>query len=104
MTQEETMKRNEAIDKMLGTLINLKGYKPFNYREDYLRLMPVYERIESLGYCGHISKTELGHRVWFVDINGVRVLSYNRHEDLKTAIWLTVSDFAIDFNNRDNGN
>lgn len=104
MTQEEIIKRNEAIDKMLGTLINLKGYKPFNYREDYLRLMPAYEHVQSLGNYGRIYKKNSSAFVSELFDKDGSEMCYNEEEDLRTAIWLTVSDFAMDFNKKSNGN
>lgn len=111
MSSEETKNRNEAIVKMLGYKIypdkafipdlitHIKRSKVPLYHKDWNLLMPAYLLIKSLGYHGTIEDLgKPGHRVYFTDKNFKPVGTGNRDEDLRTAIWLTVSDFAIEFN------
>jgi len=102
MTTEETIKRNEAIAIMeCGAIVRIIKYQRKNYHNDWSLLMPAYEHIQSLGYFGVIEKLAFGdHRVYFTNALGVEVGTGNRDEDLRTAIWLTVSDFAIEFNKK----
>jgi hypothetical protein len=98
MRTEETIQRNEAIDSML------KEFLPNEYDKDWSLLMPAYEHIQSLGYYGTIEKLYTsGMRVWFSQ-NGVKYLNGARDKDLKTAIWMAVSEFAMDFNKKKDGN
>lgn len=138
MTQEEIIKRNEAIVLLEGAeihpyeisnktvkMVHYKSGAQFNrvakyimgldtykidlrdlgYHKNWEQLMPAYLHIKSLGYHGTIEDLgKPGHRVYFTDKNFKEYLPGNRHEDLITAIWLTVSDFAMVFNKKNNGN
>lgn len=112
MTKEEETKRNEAIFLMQGHEIEDGKYWALGaqfsripYNESCEWLMQSYLDVQSFGYRGNIEKLAYGdNRVWFNDENGAVSGSGNRHEDLITAIWLTVSDFAIEFNKKDEPN
>jgi hypothetical protein len=97
MSNISTQSRNEAIEEMMGS--KFKYYYLFE-TPDYNCLMRVYEFIESLGYLGNIEKLKHGdHRVWFTDMQVYEIGTGHRGE-LKEAIFLTVSDFAIEYNKK----
>lgn len=101
MTQKETNKRNEAIALMLNY-----NRPRFNFNEDWSLLMPAYEHIQKLGYKCIIEPSKMYTNQIRVEVSQpwfTGLFINNSHQDLRTAIWLTVSDFAIEFNKNGNG-
>lgn len=82
---------------------NLYHIKNLNYSEDWALLMPVFEKIEKLGFASYIEKvaftSSVIHRVWFVNLEGKRKDCGASRSDIKIeAVWQSVVAFIQWYN------
>ncbi len=110
-----TIESNKLIAEFMGETLSKSGIgivapagfdRLFEYHSDWNWLMPVLEKIESLGYVSTIEKLNFefdSHRVYFNKQGSLEEVAIGSRDESKfVAIYMAVEDFIVWYNKNKN--